>query len=86
MVEYGSGGSAAVGLYLKRGTGTLPAGQTSVNVAHGLGYAPTGGSATPTSFNGVDLKINWATTDATNLVVELEFAQADDMTFTWMAS
>ncbi len=86
MPEYGGGGSAIVSLYVKRGTGTITAGQTSVNVVHGLGYAPTGAAATPTSYNGVDLKIDWAATDATNLVVAIQFADITDVTFTWIAS
>ena len=60
MPEYGSGGSEAFAQYVKRGTYTITAGQLFVDVAHGLGYAPTGGGAKSTSFNGVDAIIDWA--------------------------
>ncbi len=86
MTEYGSGGTAGgVALYVKRGTGTITAGQVTVNVPHELGYAPTGYVAT-SIVNSLGVDIYIASVDATNLVVSMDFAQASDVTFSWVCS
>lgn len=46
MVEYGTGGSAAVALYVKHGVSTIAAGTNSITVTHNLGYVPTGEGVT----------------------------------------
>lgn len=85
MVEYGSGGSASVALYLKRGTAVIATGQTSVNVPHGLGYTPTGYVVSPILDSiGVDIFV--FSVDATNLVVRMDFTQASDVYFSWVCS
>ncbi len=85
MTETGSNVASASALTInqKGGTGTLTAGLTSVNVAHGLGAAPTRASLTPRDFDAVNLIVDWTLTDATNLVVASEFALADDADFIW---
>ncbi len=86
MVETGSNASSTAALManVKAGTGTIVAGQTSVNVAHGLAGAPTGYSATPiTNSLGVDIYVS--AVDATNLTVSMDFAQGADVAFSWTA-
>ena len=84
MVETGSNISsgAAVGGYSKGGSGTITAGLTSVNVAHGLGTTPAGVSVTPkTNSLGVDVYVS--ALDATNITVAMDFTQASDVEFYW---
>jgi hypothetical protein len=87
MVETGSNAASTTALManVKGGNGTIPAGLTTVNVAHGLsGGAPTGSSVTPTGDSvGVDIFIH--SVDATNIRVDMDFPQATDVTFTWTA-
>lgn len=69
---------------MKGGTGTITAGLTSVQVAHGLGAAPSGYSATPLNDSlGVDIFVS--AVDATNITVAMDFVQAANVAFSWTA-
>lgn len=85
MTEFGTGGSAAVALYVKRGTATITAGNTEVTITHNLGYSPVGGSATALNDStGVDGFVDNLT--STTAKIKIDFAQPTDADFMWVLS
>ncbi len=84
MTETGSNTASASALTInqKGGTGSIAIGNTSVNVAHGLGSVPTRWSVSPyVDSMGVDIFVS--AVDATNLTVAMDFIQASLVNFSW---
>jgi hypothetical protein len=83
-METGSNISSAKAFPLRSGVGTITAGQVTVNVPHGLGVVPTGYSCDP-AVNSLGVDIYIESVDATNLKISMDFVQAADVNFSWMA-
>jgi hypothetical protein len=64
------------------GSGTITAGNTSINIAHGLGAIPTWALVSPKNADSMDCYI---TADATNVTVSIQFIQPNDTVFSWSA-
>lgn len=68
------------------GNSTISTGNTSVNVPHGLGSAPTYYGAWAKNALAAAAGIYVSAVDGTNITVSTEFSQSTDIDFLWMAN
>lgn len=86
MTDYGSGGSASVALYVKKGTATILAGQNSITVTHNLGYVPTGEGVVGEDDNASVFKIINKTATQMDIAFQGGITQLTDTVVAWIAS
>lgn len=86
MTEFGSGGSAIVALYVKKGTATILANQNSVTVTHNLGYVPSGEAVVGEDDNASVFKIINKTATQMDIAFQGGITQVTDTVVAWIAS